>query len=341
MSHACAKGVILLWVVLIFTPLPSCRRKKTDYLLRYRYRPGKVLRYDISLKGEGLVKVATESFEESLEEMEFPVLIAGDLILETTVKNVSERNVAELALAYQDLDFKITNRMKDRELVFVLNDRQMEMKEGDRVLNVEEFGGPGYPLNGIVGGVFTVEVDERGGVTRLEGPPGFTRSFPYLDFTGVLEQLQPDFPEEAIQVGESWSRDVDVSVPGLGMPWDKGVSWKMELLSQFRGFAEEKDGEVALIDYRGTLDQKKPADEPADSPFEVERAQHKLTGEFGFDLQSGQVLFNRISLDQEMDIRMGSDKTGRHGELNVHVNFQAEVDFELAASESQQIEDSR
>lgn len=328
-SRVCAKGVVLLGVVLIFTALPSCRRKKTDYLLRYRYRPGEVLRYDISLKGEGLVKVATDSFEKSLEEMEFPVLISGDLLLESTVKSVSERNVAELTLAYQDLDFKITNRMKDRELVFVLNDRQMEMKEGDRVLNVEEFGGPGYPLNGIVGGVFTVEVDGRGGVTRLEGPPGFTRSFPYLDFTGVLEQLQPDFPEETVRVGESWSRSVDVSVPGLGMPWDKGESWKMELLSQFRGFEEGQEGKVALIGYRGTLDQKKAEGEPADSPFDVTRAKHKLTGEFGFDLQSGQVLFNRTSLDQEMDIRVESDKAGRHGKLDVQVTFQAEVNVEL------------
>ena len=323
------RGAILFGIFFLFLLLPSCRRKESDYLMRYRYRPGEILRYGISLQGEGLVKIATITDEEAPKETKFPVLINGVLLLEASVRSVSDRNVAVLALAYKDLDFKITNRIQDREINFVLNDRQMVMRQGDKVLNVAARGTFGYPLNGIVGNTFTVEIDDRGEITRLEGPGGFTRSFPYLDFTGLLDQVQPDFPEAAVRVGESWRREVDVSVPGLGMPWDKTKSWKMQLLSRFRGFADDKEGEVALVDLTGKLDQEAGKAAGSGSAIDVERANHKIDGEFGFDLQAGKVLFSRTSLEQELDIRVESDKEERHGELDVHVTFQVEIKIKL------------
>lgn len=323
------KSTFLISIFILLFGGSSCQRKEPPvYLFRYHHQPGDILRYDISLKGKGEIKLATAYPGQPAQEMVIPVQIKGKLVLQAAAKNVSENGIAELNLVYKDFDFEITNQLGERELKIILNDERMQTTEGGKVLKEVRQGEDGFPLNDLLKKTFTVEVDERGRITRVEAPPDPNRSFPYLNFKDLWEQIQPEFPAQTVRIGEGWTKEVELTMPGLGRPWDKGESWEMELNWTFRGF-EGGDEQVALIDLSGQLEQKWEEEDEEESSSGVKSSLHKLRSEVGFDLKEGKVLFSHSSLEQEFNIRMDINRIAKEKSLDVHITFIMDIDAKL------------
>ena len=324
------RGIILAEILLILLVLVGCKKPPPPvYLFRYNFQPGEFLRYDVSLKGEGEVTLTTSSSKKEPEKMVLPVQFRGRLLLGVKVDSVTSAGDAGLSVSYTDFDCTIINQVRDRQTTISLTDRIMRVEEAGTVKREIMAGESDFPLNGIVGSAFTMEIDRRGKMLNAHLPPAPGRAFPYMKFDGFLERIQPEFPEVKIPVGTSWSREVQVTAPGVGKPWDRGETWTIKLDSTFRGF-KDRDERIALIDLSGRFEQEAGPEEEESHRSGVKRSSHILTGTVEFDIKAGRVLASQSSLKQELDILMAIERVVKGKNIQVHIDDTMEITVRLA-----------
>ncbi len=326
------KKVLLAGILLIFL-VPAGYKKPPPpvYLFHYNFQPGELLRYDIFLKGEGEVTLTTSSLKREPEKLVLPVQFRGRLLQGVKVDSVTAEGAAELSVSYTDFDCTITNQVRDRETTISLTDRIMRVEEAGTVKREIMAGESEFPLNDIVGSAFTMEIDRRGKILTAHLPPTPGRAFPYMKFEGLLERIQPEFPEAEIPVGTTWSREVQVTAPGGGKPWDRGEPWTIKLDSTFRGF-KDRDERIALIDLSGRFEQEAGPEEEESNRSGLKRSSHALTGTVEFDIKAGRVLASQSRLKQELDILMAIERVVKGKNIQVHIDDTMEITVLLAGS---------
>ncbi|MDP8275836.1 MAG: hypothetical protein RAO92_05475, partial [Candidatus Euphemobacter frigidus] len=281
--------------------------------------------------GEGEVTMVTSSSKKDPRNLVLPVRFQGNLLLEAKVDNVSPAGDAELVVSYKDFHLTVTNQVRDRVITITITDRLMRIMEGESVREEIAAGEDDFPLAGIGGEKFSVEIDRRGKIIKAQSPPPPSRSFPYMNFSDLLERIQPEFPKAELPVGASWSREVEVTVPGLGRPWDKGETWKLKLNSTFRGFKGSRE-RFAIIDLSGQFEQKPEPGEEIDRHAGLQSSFHALTGSFEFDIKNGRVLASHSRLKQELDILMAIDRVIKGKEIRVRIDDTMDITTRLIGS---------
>jgi len=322
-------AVLILAAALLLGVLPAgCNKPPPeDVLFRYRFRPGEVLAYRVTLQGGGEVTMTMGGAGDREEEISLPVRLEGGYLMVITVEEVAPGGEAELSLNYRDFQLTSISRVRDREMTAVLTDRDLVISEGDRVIKEVRSGEEEYPLRGIVGDKFEFRVDDRGTILESRLPPAPDRLFPSLRFEAFLERMQPDFPREPVPVGSSWTRAVAVPGPGLGRHWDRGDRWTVEIESTFSGFAGRGD-RVARIDFSGDFRQESP-DQEDGGRSGLRGSFHSLEGNYEFDREAGRVLSSRSTLRQNLDLKIAFDQVLRGREIDIRVDDTMEVEIQL------------
>jgi len=321
-------GVSAATLLLLLLPVGCKEPPPAEYQFRYRFQPGKTLKYDVSIDGNGEVTLFSSTQAKKAEEITLPVDFKGTFLLEAVIDTVSPAGTAGLAISYKDFNCRITNRVRDRETTMLLTDQMMRVEERGEIRKELKAGDSGFPLNGIVGSSFELEVDSQGKIIRAEVPPDPGSAFPYMKLDNVFDQIQPEFPLAAIPIGTSWSREVKVSPPESGRPWNRGQTWTIKLNSTFRGFKKGKN-QIALIDLSGNIKQSISPEEKEDQSSGLKRSSHKLSGTIEFDLKRGIVLSSRSVLEQELDIMMLIEQIPSGNKIKVHIKDSTAITVKL------------
>jgi hypothetical protein len=321
-------GVSTVTLLLLLLPVGCKKTPPAEYQFRYRFQPGEILKYDASIDGKGEVTLFSSTQKKDAEEITLPVDFKGSFLLEAVIDSVSPAGTAELVISYKDFNCRITNRVRDRETTMLLTDRMMRVEERGEIKKELKAGDSGFPLNGIVGSLFELEVDSQGKIIRAQVPPDPGSSFPYMKLDNLFDQIQPEFPLAAIPVGTSWSREVTVSPPESGRPWNRGQTWTIKLNSTFRGF-KAGDERIALIDLSGNFKQSISPEEKEDQTSGLKRSSHTLSGTIEFDLKRGIVLSSRSVLEQELDILMLVEQIASGNKIKVHIKDSTAITVKL------------
>ncbi len=313
--------------LLVLIEVTGCKKPSPpQYLLRYQFQPGELLQYDISLRGEGTVTMQAVGSKPDQDKLVLPVQIEGSYLLEAAVQSLSPEGAASIAVSYKDFNLTMINRVRDREMTTILTDRTMRTEEGDVLSREITADTEGFPLSGIEGKIFTFEIDPRGRIISAQLPPDPSRAFPYLKFDGVMERIQPEFPETAIPVGAGWSREVKIPNPGAGTTWDRGETWTIRLDSAFRGFKGEGE-RIALIDFVGRYEQGSVSEEGGKSG--VKWSSHLLTGTVEFDIKDGVVINSRSRLEQSLVVLLAIERVVPGKNLQARVKDTTEITVTL------------
>ena len=321
-------GVSAATLLLLLLPVGCKELPPAEYQFRYRFQPGETLKYDVSIDGNGEVTLFSSTQAKKAEEITLPVNFKGTFLLEAVIDRVSPAGTAGLGISYKDFNCRITNRVRDREITMLLTDQMMRVEERGEIRKELKDGDSGFPLNGIVGSSFELEVDSQGKIIRAEVPPDPGSAFPYMKLDNVFDQIQPEFPLAAIPIGTSWSREVKVSPPESGRPWNRGQTWTIKLNSTFRGFKKGKN-QIALIDLSGNIKQSISPEEKEDQSSGLKRSSHKLSGTIEFDLKRGIVLSSRSVLEQELDIMMLIEQIPSGNKIKVHIKDSTAITVQL------------
>ena len=321
-------GVFAATLLLLSFPVGCKKSFPGVYQFRYRFQPGKTLKYDVSIDGNGEVTLFSSAQAKKAEEITLPVDFKGSFLLEAVIDTVSPDGTAGLGISYKDFSCRVTNRVRDREITMSLTDSMMRVEERGEIKKELRAGDSGFPLNGIAGSTFEMEVDSRGKIIRAQVPPDPGNSFPYMKLDNIFDQIQPEFPLTPIAIGTSWSREVKVSPPELGRPWNRGQTWAIKLNSTFRGF-KKGSNQIALIDLSGNIKQSISPEEKEDQSSGLKRSSHKLTGTIEFDLTRGIVLSSRSILEQELDIMMLIEQIPSGNKIKVHIKDSTAITVKL------------
>ncbi|MFH1037426.1 MAG: hypothetical protein V1789_01985 [PVC group bacterium] len=326
------KAAFTAGVLLILLGAAGCQKPTPPgYLLRYHFQPGDILQYDVYLTGEGTVTMEEVGSKKEGDRLVLPVRIQGSYLLEAAVESVSPEGTAAISVSYKDFHLTMTNRVRDRESTIILTDRSLRTVEGETVKKEITADDEDFPLRGISGETFTVEVDPRGRIIAARVPPSPGRRFPYLKFDNLWERIQPEFPETEVPVGAGWSREVEIPAPGAGSPWDRGETWAVKLDSTFRGF-QGKEEKIALIDFTGRYEQESLPEEGGRPLSGVKRSTHLLTGTVEFDIKDGLVLSSRSRLKQGLDLLMVLEQVIPGKNLQARIDDATEITVTLRAT---------
>lgn len=325
-------AVLILALTLPAGLLPTgCKKPppEEEIIFRYRFQPGEILLYQVSLSGEGAVEMTMGKAGEEEEEgnISLPVRLEGGYLMEVQVEEVSPGGEVRFSLSYRDFDLTSVSRVREREMTSRLTDRSLLILEGGREIKEIQSGDAHYPLQGIVGEKFGFRVDNRGTILEARTPPAPEHLFPSLQFESFLERMQPEFPREPVRVGSSWTRAVSVPGPGLGRNWDRGERWTVEIDSTFSGFVGRGD-RIARIEFSGDFRQEPPVPE-TESRSGPRGSFHRLQGSCEFDRVAGRMLSSRSTLRQKLDLRIALEQVLRGREIDIRVDDTMEVVIEL------------
>jgi len=326
--HVLKSGVSAATLLILLLPVGCKEPPPAEYQFRYRFQTGKTLKYDVSIDGKGEVTLFSSTRAEKAEEITLPVDFKGSFMLEAMIDTVSPSGTAVLGISYKDFICRVTSSVRDRETTISLTDRMMRVEERGEIKKELKSGDSGFPLNGIVGSTFEMELDSRGKIIRAQVPPDPGSSFPYMKLDNIFDQIQPEFPLAPIPIGTSWSREVKVSPPESGRPWNRGQTWTIKLNSTFRGF-KKGSNQIALIDLSGNIKQSISPEEKEDQSSGLKRSSHKLSGTIEFDLKKGIVLLSRSVLEQELDIMMLIEQIPGGNKIKVHIKDSTAITVKL------------
>jgi len=325
-------GVLAVTFILLILPTGCEELPPAEYLFRYRFQADEILNYNATMDGRGEVTLTTSSRKKEVEEITLPVEFKGRFSLEAVIDSVSSTGTAGISVSYKDFSCMITNRVRDRETTMLLTDQMMRIEESGRIKKELKAGESGFPLNGIVGSSFEIEVDSRGKLIQAQVPPDPGKDFPYMKLDNLLDQIQPEFPLAPIPVGTSWSREVKVSPPESGRPWNRGQFWTIKLDSTFRGFKEGGD-RIAIIDLSGNFKQSVNPEDSKAQLSGLKQSSHTLTGTIDFDLEKGVVLSSHTALEQELDILMAIEQIAKGSKIKVHIKDSTSIKVKLVDPE--------
>lgn len=319
--------LITAGAVLLAAGLSSCRRPPQEHLLRYRFQPGDVLRYSISINGHGQARMSSPPGSKREEEISLPVEMTGAMTLTMAVKSLSEDGVAELELHYQDINLVLENRVRDRKIKIVLNEGGMETWDRGKLIKEVKKGDKDFPLRDILATGFQLQVDPRGRILKSDLPDHISSNFPHLNLKEMVQQFQPVLPADKVVVGQQWRTAAEVTMPELAQPWDRGERWKMILTSTLKRVDNRT---LALIVGKGQLRQKwtgpeeKKRDQDGMKSFDQE-----MTQEVGFDLSAGRLVFARMTLKQKFTFFMLVDKLISRWGFDINLDFDLNINIKL------------
>jgi len=268
--------------------------------------------------------VLADRDREKPESVEFPFRLRGNLIMTQRVEEVSPDGVARIELTYRDFDFEVVNKVREREVKVVINSEGSQTWEGDRLLNEISADQDDFPLREMVEDKFSARIDQRGRIQEMKLPSGLSDTIPYLSLNEVLDQAQPAFPEESIPEGESWIREVDISLPGRTQRWGGDRKWSSKIEYTFQSRDKKEDKEEYLFEVKGTIAQPEaPAVVQEEPESGVNTFIQNLSGEILFDPSAGEVISSRIQLEQKVKVAI------EVGRIMRDTGFDIDVDFKL------------
>lgn len=268
--------------------------------------------------------ILSDRDHEKPEAVEFPFRLRGNLTMALEVEEVSPEGVARMTLAYQDFDFEVFNKIRDREVKVILNREGAQTWEGERLINEVKSDQENFPLRELAEERFLMEIDKQGKIHKMELPSGLSDTIPYLSLKDVLEQAQPAFPEKAILEGESWSREVEASLPGRTRRWGAGKHWSSEINYTFRRSDKKEGKEIYFIEVQGAISQQEePAGNKEKPKSGVRSFLQDVSGEILFDPVAGEVISSRILLNQKVKVAI------EVGKIMNDTGFDIDLDFTL------------
>ncbi len=320
------RALIRIGIIGILAVLSSDRIEKTAWRLRYRYPRRHPLIYRIRLDGEGEIDLGSGKTEGDIDGLIFPVIARGGFDLKITAAD-AEGSLTALKISPENFNFELVNSLRGEEITLLLRDQFLEIRRGSDLLKKISAGQAGFPLNDIVGARFDMTVDDRGKVIRAKFPPP-PPGWPYLKFDGLLEKLRPEFPEDTVRKGESWTRALEVIMPAAGRLEHGDDAWKLEMKYTFRGL-KNMIGQIAEIEVEGRASRTvRPGGK--DSPADGSRSfQQDISGRIDFDLERGVVVLARISLSQRVNSRLSIDEWESGKSVNLLSEFEMNISEEL------------
>ncbi|KQC14463.1 MAG: hypothetical protein APR56_03710 [Methanosaeta sp. SDB] len=313
--------------MLILICLPAgCRRPPPEtVLLRYKFRPGEEITYEVALRGEGEVTMTYGREDAEEDRIGLPVRLEGSYLMRFRVDQVFPDGEAKLLLSYRDFDLTTVSAVHNREISVHLTDRKLLVSEAGRVTREVAGEDDDFPLRGVVGEEFEFQVNSRGTILMARVPEAPERLFPSLQFDSFLERMQPEFPLQPVPLGTSWSRTLEIPGPGIDRDWDQGEEWSIQLETTLRDRSGPQR-EIALLDTTGSFRQE-ISDEEREGRAGLLASSHQLSGTTRFDLPAGRVISSTSRLEQKLDIRIGLEKflPGRNIDLRVDATVEVTV----------------
>ncbi|MBI4435904.1 MAG: hypothetical protein HY590_00595 [Candidatus Omnitrophica bacterium] len=171
--------------------------EEAPVILEYHYTPGQVLHYrhEVSMRGnlEGEVPQSFSSKVSSRITME--------------VKEVGEDGSARMDVRYDTLEFS-----------------QGTGQEG------EESGTAGAtqdsPFKDLIGKTMSVRLTRDGKMLEVEGEPVAGQMDP--SFKQIFGQMEGIFPDHPVQVGDSWTRELQLPIAGIAQRVKASFQNKLE-----------------------------------------------------------------------------------------------------------------
>jgi len=300
--------LLLAAILVAVSPLLSCRRSRQT-LLRYSFRPGDRLVYDLVVDGQGTVTMKGPDRDGKPDEIDLPVRLEGTLELVMEVRSVDSTGVAAVDVSYRGFNFSVNNQIRGRTLKLVMTEKGMETWEDGRLLKEVTPEDDEFLLRGLAGETFPLKIDPRGKVVSVTTPTAFLNAFPYINFSDVLEYAQPELPENAVEIGTAWNRQVEILLPQLTERFSSGDHFNLTMEYTLAGVEGRPPAQTALLEVIGDIVQEEKSEGGAAGRGKLKSFTQNTSGEVRFDISRGRLLSSNLVMEQTLLMNMDLSHT--------------------------------
>jgi len=248
--------------------------------LRWRGRPGDVLRYRITM---------TQTVESAM--MPDPARTESAFVFRQEVLEVSPEGVGSLEVEYEAL------RMETEGPVSMSYDSTRKGEEAG-----ENDARMASMLEPLLGAKFRMKVDESNHILEIAG---LAEVLDRLETPAMADALKGmfnednlrrmfevnTFPEQALQPGDEWERAMEIEVPFLG-------TMELGLQNELQGIERRGEDDCAAIRVTGEARLDGTAETPM--PVEVSIDDSSIAGTMIFALERGTLIESSLRMSMDM-----------------------------------------
>jgi hypothetical protein len=160
-----------------------------------------------------------------------------------------------------------------------------------------------------------VTMDEKGAVTKIEGPetPGLENMV-----KSALGLDTRHLPDKAVAVGDHWDTTVKQEMPMIG-------ATNLKTTSTLRKIETVGSRQVAVIDIEGSLEKAKTEKPAGDDAAKTPKLEMKLKGTMKVDVASGRPIESKM--DTDMDMIMTMPAQGQEKPTSMSIKSKSNIDM--------------
>ncbi|HEY3397128.1 MAG TPA: hypothetical protein VGM19_05645 [Armatimonadota bacterium] len=300
--------------LLLLLTLAVAASAQDRVLLRYKFTAGETHSYDLNVAGGGKLVVGTAGGDMNVP---MQMTIAGGVELLT--REVDPNGDGHLGVKIGELTITQTMAEHTTKMTMDLNTGVVTM-DGKPVAAPPP-GGPnaGGPAPAAPGatpgealGKLTLVMSPQGAIVGVQGLEEFLAAMqkigpggamnPMMKMMPSLEDMakSPQFPADPVRVGDTWTQEWKLPLPGQSAPLPLTYKYTLEKLGSVEG------RRIACLGLAGEWEMKDlsmgtpVAGQPA--PPKVDRLTQKLEGQLYFDMAGGFVDSAHFELTMNMDM---------------------------------------
>ena len=302
---------------------------KKTVVLENRFKKGQVLRYRMTMKGEGTSRIGGLPGQKK-EGAQIPVKLRMELVYRMLVKDVDARGTAEIDTTLEK--FSSTTESGGMKVQMEADKSGARMIQGDTVVKEA----PGLEdISKMFRKPMTTKIDRRGRILSLAGPQGSV-DFGGTDLFNLIKQSQVTFPEGPVAIGQAWKEKRDLLSEGINKKIGAGGSLKLDSTYRLVRLVRKKGRELAEIEMTGEVSAKDvemglPQSEktPLSIKAVFDKLNQKVNGTIYFDPKKGELVSMGMKIDQDIVMSMRMAKGDQKASFTSGTKIAMTVDLSL------------
>jgi hypothetical protein len=304
---------ILVFILLAFASAAIAK----PVLLRYTFSPGDDLYYGMDATGTGRMESSVIDPDGAAQSggEKIPLDIKLRVSLENSVDSIDKDGVATIRVILHE--YRMSQGGAD--IINFNADSDSESSGEENKNNLKE----------LYKSPIVLKMDPLGKIESVSGVENFSGDISQSDMKTLLEESQHQFPEKPVDVGDSWTHEMNLDLGADAAAKEGAVTKKYK----FVGYETVKDMRCAKIAFQAegdlsTIFNALPLDVPAEN-LDVREMKISYSGNLYFAPDEGLLVAFEFTMNQYVNAVMSVDLNSKPTKVGMKLDMALKGTYEL------------
>lgn len=201
------------------------------------------------------------------------------------------------------------------DMSVIYNDVSLEIEQAGEKTSI--------PLGNKMGGKSAhIKISKDGKILEMKGIEDLPAEFKDFNLQKLYPQVNPSFPEGGIKVGDTWSQNVEETIPvtqGVALVQKMKIDYTLNALNELKGYKCASIGVKVKIEINGKWEKGEA------STGVGLQSTGEGTGVMNYAYKASKLLNSKLDMNVNSQMRVGSGKEAQESKIKQKISINMEM----------------